>query len=58
MQGCWRKLSRNLPSTTSRQQGALVFAIGLSLLEVKKVKVANLLPAVCDPSHGWVVSLF
>jgi uncharacterized membrane protein YqgA involved in biofilm formation len=37
----------------------LVFAIGLSLLEVKKVKVANLLPAVfVTPLIAWVVSLF
>jgi uncharacterized membrane protein YqgA involved in biofilm formation len=39
--------------------GLLVFAIGLSLLEVKKVKVANLLPAVfVTPLIAWVVSLF
>lgn len=52
-------LTNNMVNEMTATGGLLIFAIGLKLLEIKEIKVANLIPAIfISPFLVYFVSLF
>lgn len=52
-------LTNNMINEMTATGGLLIFAIGLKLLEIKEIRVANLLPAIfISPFLVYLVSLF
>lgn len=50
-------LSDAVISQMSLIGGVLIFAIGINLLEIKKIKVGNLLPAVFIPGFYYIIKM-